>query len=116
MNSLILRTSGTILLNGVRNYFNQHDFHAVKTVGMHMRREEVDDELKELAFEFLYFFSRFEYALKANGYLKKEGAGQPAEAGWRKLRDRWEAEYVLTDAAAKLIASPGPSISTTTFF
>lgn len=70
-----------------------------------MRREEVDDELKELAFEFLYFFSRFEYALKANGYLKKDGAGQPAEAGWQKLRERWETEYVLTDAAANLLAA-----------
>lgn len=70
-----------------------------------MRREEVDNELKELAFEFLYFFSRFEYALKANGYLKKEGAGQPAEVSWQKLRARWEAEYVLTDAASALLAA-----------
>ncbi|MGR9279573.1 hypothetical protein ACU8KI_33980 (plasmid) [Rhizobium leguminosarum] len=70
-----------------------------------MRREEVDDELKELAFEFLYFFSRFEYALKANGYLKKEGVGQPAEAGWQKLLTRWESGYVLTDTAAALIAA-----------
>jgi hypothetical protein len=70
-----------------------------------MRREEVSDELKDLGFEFLYFFSRFEYALKANRYLKKDGVGQPAEAGWQKFRERWEGEYVVTEAAAALIAA-----------
>lgn len=70
-----------------------------------MRREEVSNELKDLGFEFLYFFSRFEYALKANRYLKKEGVGQPAEAGWQNFRKRWEGEYVTTDTAAALMAA-----------
>lgn len=70
-----------------------------------MKREEVSDDLKDLAFEFLYFFSRFEFALKANGFLKKEEVGQPAEAGWQKFRERWEEQYTITDAAKALIAA-----------
>ncbi|KQR36033.1 hypothetical protein ASF91_20760 [Rhizobium sp. Leaf155] len=70
-----------------------------------MRRAEVSNNLKDLAFDFLYFFSRFEYALKANQYLKKEGVGQPAEAGWQKFRDRWQDEYKVSIAAKALIAA-----------
>lgn len=68
-----------------------------------VRRNEVDEDLKELAFDFLYFFARFEYALKANHYLKKLGVGQPAEAGWQRLREKFEGEYQLTEAAKALI-------------
>ncbi|RJT30821.1 hypothetical protein D3227_29935 [Mesorhizobium waimense] len=35
-----------------------------------MRRAEIEDDLKELAFDFLYYFARFDFALKVNGYLK----------------------------------------------
>lgn len=70
-----------------------------------MRRNEVADDLKELAFDFLYFFARFEFALKVNGYLKKPDVGQPAEAGWTLFRERWEDDYQITEAAAALIAA-----------
>lgn len=70
-----------------------------------MRRDEVGDDLKDLAFDFLYFFARFEFALKVNGYLKKTGVGQPAEAGWMLFRERWEGDYQTTEAAAALIAA-----------
>lgn len=70
-----------------------------------MRRNEVGQDLVSLAFDFLYFFARFEYALKANGYLKKIEPGQPAEAGWRQFRERWEEDYRISEAAAALIAS-----------
>lgn len=72
-----------------------------------MRRNEVGDDLRDLAFDFLYFFARFEFALKINGYLKKTEAGQPAEAGWMEFRRRWEGGYQLTEAASALIAA-GP--------
>ncbi len=74
------------------------------TVGI-MRRSEVGQDLESLAFDFLYFFARFEYALKANGYLKKTEPGQPAEAGWSHFRERWEADYKISEAAAALIAA-----------
>ncbi|MBO9102347.1 MULTISPECIES: hypothetical protein [Rhizobium] len=68
-----------------------------------MRRNEIGDELKDLAFDFLYFFARFEFALKANGYLKKTEPGQPAEAGWVAFRERWKDGYKLTESAEALI-------------
>jgi len=34
-----------------------------------MRREDVSDQLSNLAFEFFFWFSRFEFALKENRYL-----------------------------------------------
>ncbi|WP_292581923.1 hypothetical protein [Mesorhizobium sp.] len=70
-----------------------------------MRRNDVADDLKDIAFEFLYFFARFEFALKVNGYLKKSDAGQPAEASWKLFREQWEGNYQITDAAASLIAA-----------
>nr|ABW33667.1 rcorf110 [Rhizobium rhizogenes] len=70
-----------------------------------MRRDEVGEDLVSLAFDFLYFFARFEYALKANGYLKKTEPGQPAEAGWRQFRERWEGDYKSSEAAVALIAA-----------
>lgn len=73
--------------------------------GTDVRRNEINDDLKELAFDFLYFFARFEFALKANGYLKKPGSGQPAEAGWKLFIERWEENYRITEAAEALIAA-----------
>ncbi|NNG71916.1 hypothetical protein HLI18_18660 [Rhizobium laguerreae] len=70
-----------------------------------MRRSEVDQDLESLAFNFLYFFARFEYALKASGYLKRTESGQAAEAGWRQFRERWEEEYMISEAASALIAA-----------
>lgn len=70
-----------------------------------MRRNDVGQDLESLAFDFLYFFARFEYALKSNSYLKRTEPGPPAEAGWRQLRERWEGENKICEAAAALIAA-----------
>lgn len=59
---------------------NRRTFHRKE---MNVRRSEIADDLKDLAFDFLYFFARLEFTLKANGYLKKPNPGQPAEAGWK---------------------------------
>jgi len=45
-----------------------------------MRREEVNEKVSALAFEFFFWFSRFEFALKENGYLKVHRIGATAEA------------------------------------
>ena len=36
-----------------------------------MRKEDIEDNLKELAFDFFYWFSRFEFALKENKFLRR---------------------------------------------
>ena len=53
-----------------------------------MQREEIDDELKKVSFDYFYWYSRFEFALKENHFLKDEQAGAKAEANWEKFRER----------------------------
>lgn len=47
-----------------------------------MRREEIDIELKDATFEYFFWFSRFEFALKENRYLKDHAQGAKAEPSW----------------------------------
>lgn len=51
---------------------------------------------KKLSCEFLYVFSRFEYALKRTTFLKK-GAGSRAEADWDKFSATLDKEIKLSD-------------------
>jgi hypothetical protein len=37
-----------------------------------MKRENINSNLTAIAFEFFYSFSRFEFCLKENGYLRTE--------------------------------------------
>src|ERR1700720_1973354 len=76
-----------------------------------MRREEIPNDLAQLAFEFFYWFSRFEFALKENGYLRNERIGAAAEADWNKFVARWHSTYSLSAAAMDLTAhAPGRQI------
>ncbi|RCU45687.1 hypothetical protein DU002_14600 [Corallincola holothuriorum] len=50
-----------------------------------MRKEDIDHQLRELAFDFFYWFSRFEFALKENKFLKCNEQGKNAEPGWDSL-------------------------------
>lgn len=68
-----------------------------------MRLDEIDDELKEISFEFFYWFSRFEFALKENNYLKDKSIGAKAEPNWDEFRDRFKTEYIASEEAIKLI-------------
>tara|TARA_R110000772_G_scaffold207017_1_gene317586 strand:- start:5776 stop:6243 length:468 start_codon:yes stop_codon:yes gene_type:complete len=69
-----------------------------------MTHEEVSDSLRSLAFDFFYWFSRFEFALKEAGIRKSDVVGAKAEPDWNKFivanRDAWQP----TPAALKLIA------------
>jgi hypothetical protein len=67
-----------------------------------MRKEEVGTDLSVLAFDFFYWFSRFEFALKENGYLKCNNVGARAEPGWDAFVERWHAEYTASAEAAAL--------------
>ncbi|WP_144030219.1 hypothetical protein [Burkholderia sp. AU6039] len=69
--------------------------------------EAPTSELSKLAFEFFYRFSRFEFALKENGYLQNENEGAKALPGWGRLIGRYHAEFQFSEAAAQLLtASP----------
>ncbi len=68
-----------------------------------MRREAIDHELKDLSFELFYWFSRFEFALKENRYLKSEENGSKAEPDWGKFVEDNHGNYQLTDVANRLI-------------
>lgn len=68
-----------------------------------MRIEEIDDELKEISFEYFYWFSRFEYALKENKFLKEKNDGAKAEPSWDEFRKKFKDNYILSDEAIRLI-------------
>lgn len=69
-----------------------------------MRREEIDQDLRNLAFDFFYWFSRFEFALKEKRFLKSETTGARAEPDWDKFVKAHRAAYIVTPAGTALIA------------
>jgi hypothetical protein len=72
-----------------------------------MRKEEITADASSLAFDFFYWFSRFEYALKANGFLKTHAVGTRAEPGWDDFVTKWGTDYKPSgEALALLKASP----------
>ncbi|MES1974259.1 MAG: hypothetical protein V4472_17515 [Pseudomonadota bacterium] len=72
-----------------------------------MRREDVDDGLRDLAFEFFFRFSRFESALKEQGCLRWTNPGDRASPGWMKfVADHREAYRPTPAALALLEAAP----------
>ena len=58
-----------------------------------MQRVNVANEFKDLAFDFFFHFSRFEYALKANGFLKSAAFGSNADANWDACVKKFEGSY-----------------------
>ena len=71
-----------------------------------MRKEDVSANLSILAFDFFYWFSRFEFALKENGYLKSHVPGEKAAPGWQEFTHKWASQYTLSTEAALLLAKP----------
>ena len=70
-----------------------------------MERAAISAELRDLAFDFFYWFSRFEFALKECGYLKNHELGAPAEPDWHEFAKKHQDDYRLTAAAKDLIAA-----------
>lgn len=68
-----------------------------------MRRDEIDNQLKEASFEFFYWFSRFEFALKENNYLKDHRPGAKAEPSWEEFQERGLPECVASPEVRRLI-------------
>nr|WP_295712575.1 hypothetical protein [uncultured Halomonas sp.] len=69
-----------------------------------MRKEDINNELKDLTFDFFYWFSRFEFALKESKYLKRDGIGDNAEPGWFKFIDQHKQAFQHTDETRNLLA------------
>jgi hypothetical protein len=68
-----------------------------------MRRDEISDDLTELAFEFFYWFSRFESALKDQGHLESRKFGAKAAPSWA-LFEASVKVYVPSSDAHRLVA------------
>lgn len=68
-----------------------------------MRHPEVPGELSTRAFDFFFWFSRFESALKENQYLKSKKPGARAEPSWAAFVQRWENGYAASPAAQALL-------------
>jgi hypothetical protein len=58
-----------------------------------MRKEGIRADLSSQAFDFFYWFSRFEFALKENGYLRSHQIGAYADPGWDEFVDKWHSHY-----------------------
>lgn len=68
-----------------------------------MRYDDIPDDLKRLAFDFFYWFSRFEFALKEARILRSREVGANAEAGWTDFIARHRNGYQPSAAARALI-------------
>jgi hypothetical protein len=64
-----------------------------------VKREDISSELSRLAFEFFFRFSRFEFALKENGYLQCTTVGAKAEPGWGAFSNKWRDKYEVSEEA-----------------
>lgn len=67
--------------------------------------EDFPNELKLTCFEFFYWFSRFEFALKEGGYVKR-GPYDAALPDWNKFRDKFSTAYAVSQEARLLLADP----------
>lgn len=76
---------------------------SVSFYGEIVRKEDIEHPLKEYAFDFFYWFSRFEFALKENHFLKRNRIGDNAEPGWDAFVERYAKTFEHTDETKKLI-------------
>ena len=70
-----------------------------------VHRESIDAEVRDLALEFFYWCSRFEFALKGNGRFSA-GRGGVVQVDWKSFFREHEASYQSCDAADPLLRSP----------
>lgn len=68
-----------------------------------MQYETVSGALTQKAFDFFFWFSRFEAALKESGFLKSEVEGDVAEPSWEKFVGAYAAKYALTESGKRLL-------------
>jgi hypothetical protein len=68
-----------------------------------MQREEVSSELSGRAFEFFFWFSRFEFALKENGFLEQHKPDSDAQPGWKEFEKKYHTGYEPSGNARRLV-------------
>lgn len=69
------------------------------------RRDDIQDQMRDLTFDFFYRFSRFEFALKENGKVRR-GPQDSAQPDWNAFVREHEAHYQVCHAARELLKSP----------
>ncbi len=67
-----------------------------------MQREKISKELESTSFEYFYWFSRFEFALKENKFLKNTYSGAKAEPNWETFIAKYKDKYIPCDEAKLL--------------
>ncbi len=70
-----------------------------------MSYDNIHDELQKLTFDYFYWFSRFEFALKENRKIYA-GCRNSALADWNEFAKEYEKHYRLDDSAKKLLENP----------
>lgn len=70
-----------------------------------MKKSEITPPLQEAAFDFLYWFSRFEFALKERQFLKSTDAGKKAEPNWDRFVKKHRNGYAAGPGARALLAA-----------
>ncbi len=70
-----------------------------------MHLDDFSDDMRLQFFEYFYWFSRFEFALKENGYIR-EGQYGVALPDWNRYRDDFSEQYESCPAAALLLDAP----------
>ncbi|QDD66652.1 hypothetical protein EJD96_22035 [Herbaspirillum seropedicae] len=75
-----------------------------------MKKDAINAELKELAFNFFWSFSRFEFALKENHFAKPY-RHEVAQPDWDTFIDSAESTYRMNAEAYELLAAP-PDVQT----
>lgn len=70
-----------------------------------MRYDEVGDDLRPLIYDFFFWFSRFESALKEANWLVSHDTDAPAQPGWMDFTAEHEDAYQPSQAAKDLIAA-----------
>jgi hypothetical protein len=68
-----------------------------------MKRSEITPELERAAFEFNYWFARFEFCLKQAAFLKSDRPGKKAEPNWDMFVRAKRSAYTLSADAQSLI-------------
>lgn len=67
--------------------------------------EDFDEPLRAKCFEYFYWFSRFEFALKENNFARAAWHGG-AEVDWTKFVEEFADSYSYCAAASDLIKKP----------
>ena len=64
--------------------------------------EDFNEELRDACFEFFYWFSRFEFALKDQGFVRAGHYGE-AQVNWNEFVEKHSANYSISKEAQLLL-------------